>query len=293
MQIAELRFGDVGRGLSRYRPVALAVGAIVVMGLVLEGPERVAGNDFGASGWSTPAAAAGAPSQVPEASVSDEAAAAFAAIESSPSSVSSSFASPASSFSSSAGTSSSFTSDAFVTRPSGSDDSSSSATFDSSAPPSTSSTSTSAVARPLRVTEAAWASAQAGTPLAATGVPEGALPIGRRPGFDLDKASFVRLSGGATVLRLVPHEDAAGHRNGETAGIQACRLTSADWQKAEAQSFDEAPKWDCGVSVLGVRAEDGSWTFDLSVFPNRADDQGFALLPAGSAIDFQVAFTLG
>lgn len=286
MQIAELKFGDVGRGLGHYRPVALAVGAIVVMGLVLPGPARVAINDFGARQWSSTAAAV-APavgSDVPA-----ETAAAFDAIESAPSSVTSSFTAP---FTAPASTGSSFTSDAFVTRDASSD--SSSETFDSSTPAiRESTTSTSTVGGPLRVTRSAWASAQAGTPLAATGVPEGALPVGRRPGFEVDKVAFVKLSGGTSTLKLLPHDDAGGARNAEGAAIQACRVTTPGWGEAQGQSMEEAPVWDCGVAVLGKRADDGSWTFDLSLFDDRADERGFALVPAGSALDFQVSFLPG
>jgi hypothetical protein len=288
MQIAELKFGDVGRGLGHYRPVALAVGAVVVMGLLLPGPRRVAMNDFGASGWSTSAAAV-VPSAAGDSEVSAEASAAFEAIESSPSDVTSSFASPLSPPSS---IGSSFTSDAFVTREGSSE--SASSTFDSSTPSvSRSESSTTAASGPLQVTRSAWASAQAGTPLAATGVPAGSLPVGRRPGFEIDKVAFVKLSGGSSSLKLLPHDDSAGTRNASGAAIQACRVTTPGWAAAEAQSLEEAPAWDCAVAVLGKRADDGSWTFDLSVFPDRADERGFALIPTGSDLDFQVTFVPG
>lgn len=288
MQIAELKFGDVGRGLGHYRPVALAVGAIVVMGLVLPGPARVAINDFGASRWSSSAAAV-VPSAGADADVPAEAAAAFEAIESAPSAVTSSFAT---SFSAPASTGSSFTSDAFVTREDSSE--SASSTFDSSTPATTAATtSTASAGGPLRVTRSAWASAQAGTPLAATGVPEGGLPVGRRPGFEVDKVAFVKLSGGTTSLTLLPHDDTSGTRGAAGAAVQACRITTPGWAAAEGQSLDEAPVWDCSVAVLGKPAENGSWTFDLSVFDDRAGERGFALVPAGNGLDFQVTFLPG
>ncbi|HUP85467.1 MAG TPA: hypothetical protein VM143_07350 [Acidimicrobiales bacterium] len=124
-------------------------------------------------------------------------------------------------------------------------------------------------------------------------MPAGSLPVGRRIGFDIDKAAFVRLSGTATTLKLVPHEDASGQRSADAAQLKACPITSTGWQKAEAQPMADAPKWDCTVSVLGKRAADGSWAFDLSVFPDRSDARGFALLPAGGPADYQVAFRLG
>ncbi|MDQ3108248.1 MAG: hypothetical protein M3Q68_10640 [Actinomycetota bacterium] len=116
--------------------------------------------------------------------------------------------------------------------------------------------------------------------------------MGRRPGFELDKVAFVRLTGTATSFKLLPHEDASGQRSAPSAQLQACQITTPDWQKAEGQAIADAPKWDCAVSILGKMATDGSWTFDLSVFPERSDARGFALLPAGDALDFQVAFRL-
>jgi hypothetical protein len=128
--------------------------------------------------------------------------------------------------------------------------------------------------------------------VATAGVPAGSLPVGRRPGISQDKVSFVRLAGTASVLKLVPHEDTTGQRSADSAQIQACRIVAGGWAKAEGEAMADAPKWDCAVSVLGARAADGSWTFDLSVFPDRADDRGFALVPTGDALDFQVAYKL-
>ena len=287
MQIAELRFGDVGRGLGRYRPVALAVVAIVVMGLTLPGPRRVTGRAFDIGAFDSPASA-GLPvsSAVPEAASTGEVAAAVSAIETSPSSFSSSFSSPSSSSSAAA---SSFAVDSGFSR-SGADEPASSSTFDSSMPSASESRSSSVTSAPLRVATWAWASAQAGTPVASTGVPAGSLPVGRRPGFETDKVAFVRLTGTATTLTLLPHGDATGQRGTDAAQIQACRITTPAWAKAEAQSVDDAPKWDCGLAAMGERADDGSWTFDFSSFPDRAGSSGFALVPAGAGLDFQVAF---
>ena len=287
MQIAELKFGDVGRGLSHYKPVVAAVAVIAVMGLTLPGPKFVLGGGrfdadaFDAANTIATPAAAGVTGQ------SAEVASAVEAIEASPSDFSSTFSTPAP-------TSSSFSVDASASREAAEDSfstsSSESATFDSSTPATT--TPRAAAAQPLHIVTAAWASAQAGTPVAATGVPEGALPVGRRPGFAQDKVSFVRLAGTATSLKLLPHTDATGQRSAESAQIQACRITSPGWSEAQAQAMADAPTWDCGVAVQGVRAGDGSWTFDLTVFPDRAGANGFALVPVGDALDYQVAFTI-
>ena len=287
MQIAELKFGDVGRGVSHYRPVLAAAAAIAVMGLVLPGPKFVASRGFDVDAFDAASSAGGlaTPAAVGEAPQSAEVAAAVSAIDASPSTFSS--------FSSPAPASSSFTVDASASRSSVEDSSSSSSsspTFDSSTPATT--TPRRATVQPLQVVASAWASAQAGTPVAAAGVPEGALPVGRRPGFSQDKVAFVRLTGTAATLTLAPHPDASAHRSAEAAQIHACRVTTPGWAEAKAQAMDDAPKWDCAVAVQGFRAEDGRWTFDLTVFPERANATGFALIPVGDALDFQVAFTL-
>lgn len=140
---------------------------------------------------------------------------------------------------------------------------------------------------PLRPARTAWATATAGTPLAAEGVPAGTLPVGTRLG-STDKASYLTVSGTATALVL--HEDADGGRAPETAVVQACAITEAPWTGGEAKSFDEAPAHDPERCVLGTRADDGTWTFEVSGFADRGGDAGFALLPGPDApVDFQVA----
>lgn len=142
--------------------------------------------------------------------------------------------------------------------------------------------------QPLELRAAAWASRTAGTPLAAFGVPEQSLPIGLRLNV-LDKASFVRLRGTTSMLVLT---EVAGGQRGEPAAarLQACRIIEQAWQDEQAQSFEAAPSWDGEACVAGTRAADGRWTFDLSQFPARTDDHGFAVLPGVDApADFQVA----
>lgn len=291
MQIAELKFGDVGRGLSRYRPVVLAVGAIVVMGLVLPGPKRVAGNLFDVESFdagAAPVAALAAPETIDGAGgvVPAEAAEAVSQFEASPGSFAGSFSSPIA-----PDTTSSFDVDASATRPDDDDRAATSPTFSSSAPAAT--TTTRPPSLPLTVVASAWSSAQAGTPLASAGVPDGSLPVGRRAGFEQDKVAFVRLTGNMQFLKLSPHPDTSGQRAPESAQINLCRITKAGWEPAEAQAPADAPSFDCNVAIQGRRSDDGSWTFDLAVFADRDDRRGFALVPAGSAVDFQVAFELG
>ena len=151
------------------------------------------------------------------------------------------------------------------------------------------STSTSSAPRPLSIVATAWATRTAGTPLAANGVPAGTLPVGKRLGQD-DKRSFVRLDGEKSVLGLT--EDPGGTRapTGGAAGVRACLITAPGWQEGEAQALP-GPPFDENQCAVGQRANNGTWTFDLSAFASPSDPRGFALVPAaGTAVDFQVAF---
>jgi hypothetical protein len=138
----------------------------------------------------------------------------------------------------------------------------------------------------------AWATSTAGVPSAASGVPDGTLPVGKRVGQD-DKRSFVRLVGTATVLALA--EEATGSRTPPTTAtgplaVQACQVT-ADWEPAQGETFAQAPAYDSSRCVKGVRSDDGSWRFDLGTFATRTDRRGFALVPTSdAAVDFQFAF---
>ena len=144
---------------------------------------------------------------------------------------------------------------------------------------------------PLTVAAKAWASREAGTPLAGTDVPAGTLPVGNRLG-QVDKASFVRLSGTATGLTLTA--DPSGARNLAGAGsVQACPVT-ASWTAGDAMPLDQAPAYDTTKCVAGTHPDDSSWSFDLGAFADRAGGNGFALVPAPDApVDFQVAFKAG
>lgn len=152
-------------------------------------------------------------------------------------------------------------------------------------PPTTSPAPTSTA--PLTVRGFGWASRLSGTGVSAAEVPEGSMPVANRLG-QLDKASFVRLSGGETTLRLSEVEE--GAREAIGAGtVMACPITTADWQEAPDQSFDDAPAWDATTCVAGVE-DDGVWTFDLSGL-DVDGDAGFALVPDPSGpADFQVTF---
>lgn len=141
---------------------------------------------------------------------------------------------------------------------------------------------------PLTVRGFGWASTLSGSGISSAGVPDGSMPVGNRLGR-LDKAAFVRLAGTDRTLTLV--EDGAGAREALGAGaVMACAITDAGWVEEPDQSFDEAPAWDADACAAGVES-DGTWTFDLGAFADRAGDRGFALVPEPDApADFQVAF---
>lgn len=132
----------------------------------------------------------------------------------------------------------------------------------------------------------AWASSLAGTPIADDGVPEDGLPVANRIG-GIDKASFVRLEGDELVLQL--REDAGAAREAAgAAALRACVITTPGWVEAEAQSFDDAPKWDDDRCIV-AQETDEVWSFDLSGFAAITGPAGFALLPAdGAPPDFQI-----
>jgi hypothetical protein len=122
-------------------------------------------------------------------------------------------------------------------------------------------------------------------------VTKGSLPVGTRAGQD-DKLSFVRLSGDETVLRL--HEVAPPGRASVQgpAAVAACQITAAGWSEGEAVAIADAPAYDATKCIEGVRKPEGFWEFDLSSFPSRSDERGFALRPGkGAGVDFQVEFT--
>ena len=136
-----------------------------------------------------------------------------------------------------------------------------------------------------------WASSLSGTGLGAADVPEGTMPVATRLG-QVDKVSFVRLSGTATTLSLA--EDVDGAREAVGAGaVVICPVTDAAWAEEPDQSLEDAPAWDADACVAGTEDAD-TWTFDLAGFADRSGDRGFALVPDATAPpDFQVTFRAG
>jgi hypothetical protein len=133
-----------------------------------------------------------------------------------------------------------------------------------------------------------WAASLPGTGVGPGAVPAGTMPVGVRLG-ELDKVSFLRLSGTADTLTL--HEDTSGAREALGAGaVRACAIVEDDWAEQPDQAMADAPKIDTNHCVAGEEV-DNIWTFDLSAFANRTGQSGFALLPTASApADFQLTF---
>ncbi len=158
------------------------------------------------------------------------------------------------------------------------------------APPPATPGTTAPEPEPVRIRASGWASATGGSPLGATDVPDGSLPVGNRVG-QVDKVAFVRLSGDRSALVLA--EDAAGRRGGpfDASPVQACQIVDAGWQAGEDQALADAPEWDPEACVAAQRGADGTWTIPLLAFADPTDERGLALVPAPDApIDFQVAF---
>lgn len=151
----------------------------------------------------------------------------------------------------------------------------------------TSPTTVPATEEPLLVRGFGWASSLSGVP--SNDVPEGTMPVGSRLG-NIDKVSFIRLSGTATSLSL--HEDTAGAREALGAGlVVACQITDPGWEEKPDQALADAPAWQANSCVAGEES-DNTWVFDLSRFADIAGQAGFALVPAPDApADFQVTFT--
>lgn len=103
------------------------------------------------------------------------------------------------------------------------------------------------------------------------GVPEETLAVGAVNG-EPDKIAAVGIvpeaSLGDTPLRLqlimTEADPPAGNVGTDTAAIAACPITSF-WVAAENGTWETRPEYDCGAAkVTGTRAEDGTWTFDLT-----------------------------
>ncbi len=269
-RFSEVTLGDIGRGLARYRPAAITVVAIIMMAAFLPGERARRGPltatpppAFAPAPAAPPAAAAGGDPAFTADAGTGEFAVQPSGTFTTASSFSSSSGAPAASF---AGDEKAAAPDADIAKEPGG--------FAADEP------------KPLKVTARLYASLGSETPLATRDVPERSLPVGNRVGQE-DKRSYVRLAGSERELRLT---EAAGGR--ETRGpplVQACQVTDANWAEGEGVAFSAAPKFDAASCVLGARASDGGWSFDLSGFSDPTDQRGIALTVApGAGFDFQV-----
>lgn len=283
-QVADLRLGDVARVIGRYRPALASVAVIAVVAVALPGG---AGAGPGTEPFDPGFAADATVSAPPAAAVSPVVPTpvggltAAAPLFEVPAPTSSFVSQPSGAFGGAGGTAAFFTPSPTPTPTTGNGDGG--FAFEPQepvAPPS-----------PLRVIDSLWATLAAGTPLGTAGVPEGGLPVGTRLG-ETDKASYVRLEGTETTLSLA--EAVEGQRQAAGAVVQACAVTDPAWEGGEGASFDDAPAVDESACALGVRDDEGGWTFDLGALGDPAAITGFALLPGPEApVDFQVSFSAG
>ena len=257
--LSETSLGDITRAANRYRPVALTVAGVLLALALLPEP------DFP----DEPAAATPTFGDTVEAGAGDSDVAAPAPVADSPPVT----VSPEVSFDQE------FTSDFAAGDGAFTDEGARGLGSSSDA----SSVDTSAKA-PLMIVRSGWWSRTAGTPLAATDVPEGTLPVGKRVGQD-DKRSFIELAGEQSLLTL--KEEAEGGRQAlGAAKIQLCPLTS-EWEDAEGMT--ESPPFDANSCVTGSYGEGGVWTFDLTQYGDASVWPGFAIVPTPDApVDFQV-----
>ena len=142
--------------------------------------------------------------------------------------------------------------------------------------------------------DAGWGYAGTGTPiddLDRALVPAGDLPVTARSG-SVNKVSFLRLRQTGSTLRLLPVEDTGANQLQSAAALLVCPVTTRGWHGTDGQDLRTAPHYDCtaGHARSGVLQNDTSWLFDLSAVPLEKGVRELALVPAGTASDFQVVF---
>ena len=134
-------------------------------------------------------------------------------------------------------------------------------------------------------------------------VPEGAIGVAAVGGepqkvaalgvvLDAPRGSVVE----QLVLSLKEAEGTGAQQNAEEAAIVACPIVDF-FAGVENGSFQDAPEADCEVaSATGERAEDGTWTFDLTAIADAWLDPFGTVGANGIRFDpvegtFQVSFT--
>ena len=160
-------------------------------------------------------------------------------------------------------------------------------------PPEPTDSPTPQPSEPLRITGGGYAAADAGTPLATAGIPAGSVGVGSRAG-QVDKVTYLRLSGTARVLRLKVDASGASVLD-QNAVLAACPVTQSSWKVGQGDVAPAAaPPYSCGLTAPGVRSNDGtSWTFDVSSIDLS---NGLAIVPVVTLTEvtnsFQVVFSL-
>ena len=116
-------------------------------------------------------------------------------------------------------------------------------------------------------------------------------------GLDLAVAPGAAVEG--LVLRLEESKAGGANMGADQAKVTACPAT-VPWGPSQNAAWRERPAADCNLgSAGGVRADDGTWTFDLTAIARRwtAPDQPLApngvvlaVDPAGSAAPVQISW---
>lgn len=145
-------------------------------------------------------------------------------------------------------------------------------------------------AAPTRLTIVASGYATAPANVSDPAVPDNGLPVSAGAAGP-SRISVVRLSGSSTVLALVLVPDDAVQRLPELADVVACPITE-DWQPARGMPMADAPAYDCTTGVTAQRANDTTFTFDLSTYSSPTAGYGFALVPGADAHGFHVTFSI-
>lgn len=149
---------------------------------------------------------------------------------------------------------------------------------------------TTPVVVPLQIVASGWSGADGGTPVAGADVPDGSLPVSSGTG-EQGRRSYLKLKGTAHVLTLSVVSDPVGSRFAGNAAVWICPLApaAAGVPIERAMPDANAPAYDCTTHVAGVPGA-GAWTFDLASIAPASRTNGFALVPAEGASDFQILF---
>jgi hypothetical protein len=135
-------------------------------------------------------------------------------------------------------------------------------------------------------------------------LPDGAVPVAMRVGQAVRVGALgvvVDAAKGSHVNKLVLHlkEAAAAGQQGASAKVRACPVTSFLAPESNG-SPENLPEENCDVAHAdGVRAADGTWTFDLTAIAaawldpfGTVEPNGLRLDPVGDPpATFQVSFT--